>query len=79
MSQITSNDVSNPGPSSVNLRKTTAFREFPWLNGVTLVEGKLENYINEFGGELEKDHDAYIAIKARFTCSFSHITNNPFI
>lgn len=79
MSQPSSNYVPSTGPSSANFRETTAFREFPWLNGIALVKGKLENYINEFGSELEKDHDAYIAIKARFTRSFSYVTNHSSI
>jgi hypothetical protein len=70
MSNTLSNDNPSSAPSSQSLRETLAFREFPWLNGIVLGEGTLENQVDKLGSQLEIDQDAYIVIKARINCYF---------
>jgi hypothetical protein len=66
-----SQNSNNTGASrTTKLRETKSFINFPWLNGIALEEGSMEDYVVKYGEKLQEEQDAFLMIKVRYHLMF---------
>jgi hypothetical protein len=62
MSGNTAFSIQLPG-SSIELRFTRVFQRFPWLNGITLTNGLMEEHLSKLSGIDAIDQKDYSMLK----------------
>jgi hypothetical protein len=75
--EITSTAVTTTAavPSS-GLRSTVAFKSFPWLNGITLVDGSMEQHFAGLGMSDSLGSKEYMILKVSSIMIYIDFTRN---